>query len=324
MKPNNLINTLVFLLCLFAATSCSDNFVEDEDNPDKIIKEYDWRLVGEWEQVNDITGKYPTDFNFSEDGTGYCDKGKLAWFTSKNKLFMKIGKSKDYSPHYYSIYGAQLSFGNDITYKTNLPFLGAWFAENAFEKFSGKTFMLEFKENAMCAKAAFERDGSEVQKTYTWERNRSGVTLRDGFLEESMNFEVRGGVLSRTGNGNFVQNVPWYGKWTAVANSKGEILPDSDDYSTVELSRKNGESFISCKYKNRTADGNVVDALLQGKVKILYWNNRKLVVTENNIGNGDAIVIDFRTRFSGEKQKLLIQLSGDKFATWTDYQLVKE
>lgn len=324
MKLKNLINILPLIVCLFILPSCNDTFVPDENNPDKIIKEYDWKLVGSWEQTNDITGKFPTDFVFNEDGSGLCDKGKLAWFTSKNKLFMKIGKAKEYTPRYYSIFGANLSFGNDITYKMELPFMQTWFAEDAFTNFNGRTFMLNFKENTMCQRVKFEFDGTEVQKSFSWERTQTGVTLRDGFLEESLIFDVKDGKLTLKDNGVFVQDIPWYGKWDAITNNKGEILPDSEDFSSVEFTRKDGQSYISCKYKTLNADGKFVESSLHGKVQILYYNNRKLLVTEHNIGNGDAIIIDFRTHYSGEKQKLLIQLSNDKFGTWTNYQLVKE
>ena len=324
MKLKNLINILPILLCLFFLPSCNDNFEPDDNNPDKVVKEYDWRLIGEWEQENDVTGKYPTDFTFNEDGTGSCDKGKLKWFTSNHKLFLKIGKSKEFTPHQYSIFGVRLAFGNDITYKTNLPFMGVWFAENAFEKFEGKTFMLEFMENSQCAKVNFERDGTEIQKSYSWERTKTGVTLRDGILSESLIFDVKDGKLTLKDNGVFVNALPWFGKWESATNDKGDILPNSDEYSMVELSRKNGENFISCTYKTADAGGNIVKSSFQGKVKVLYWNNRKLLVTDHNIGNGDAILIDFRTHFHGGKQKLMMQLSSDKFRTWTDYQPVKE
>ena len=319
LLPGNLLmRILVFLLpaVLLCGCSSSDDGSGEGDNP---VLRYDHSLVGTW-QISDNGGDQsaPGTIVFEADGKGTYDDGKLTWYTSDRKLYVRFDNGRRINGDFYYVGGAKLSFQESkLVYTTSFPAVGRWYAEN----FKGGYFSYDFKNTGTCKTYGFDDGGNQVKRDIWWFRIPQGVVLDYDGDTRTLQFSLDGDRMIVEGEGTFVRDVPVYGNWRSVYTENGPIGQDSEDYSELEIIKKEYGSYFYCTYNSDECIGEGPCTMTVACVMELFPDSGQMYIRNDDSVN---IVIYYRFHYDKTAEKLYLELSKEaEFNKYSGYEMVE-
>lgn len=318
LPVNLLMRILVFLLpaVLLCGCSSSDDGSGDGGNP---VPEYDRSLVGTW-QISDNGGDQsaPGTLVLEADGKGTYDGGTLKWYTSERKLYVSFDNGRRIKGDLYYVDGAELTIqGSNLVYTTSFPAVGRWYAED----FKGGFFSYDFSDTGVCKTYGFDDGGNQVKRDLWWFRIPQGVVLDYDGYTRTLQFDLDGDRMIVEGEGTFVRDVPVYGNWRSVYTENGPIGQDSEDYSELEIIKKEYGSFFYCTYHSDECIGSGPCTMTVSCVMELFPDGGQMYIRNDDSVN---IVIYYRFHYDKTAEKLYLELSKEVgFNKYSGYEMVE-
>lgn len=323
MVLRKLLSLILFAgIALFGSCTLGSSHDEMEEDAET---GNDWMLEGRWMLKDMVYEKSANEIIFRADGSGMIDGSLMKWQTFRNEIFISVSDGRSIKTS-YTISGATLNISGLGIYVTDLPLTNTWYACDATDVFRGSTFCYYIDEDGEGIRYTFDYMGLAAKTNFKWNRTRSGISIIYRYATEDKECKISGTEMNIEGEGKFTSVLPFYGRWRAVDSSAGLVNEGDDNYSTIEISRKNDKSYFTCTYKNVTPGGHK-DISFTGNLQFAtthqhIFEDQQLFIISSDVR--DTFTLAYRFFYYPAHDKVYLDLDrNNKFKDFVRYELAE-